>query len=169
MGRLKFVIQKHASRSLHYDVRLEINGVLVSWAVPKGPSMNPRVKRLAVMTEDHPMSYARFEGVIPKGEYGAGAVMVWDIGTYKNLTEEKGKSLSPAAGLKAGKLEFLLRGKKLYGGFALVRIGGVQSNKWLLIKTRDDYADARRNPVNTQNKSVLTDRTMTQIKRDAVG
>jgi len=165
-GRL-FVVQKHASRSLHYDFRLSISGVLVSWAVPKGPSLNPRLKRLAIRTEDHPISYGRFEGVIPKGEYGAGAVMVWDKGSYRNIKEEGGKKLSMEDALKQGRVEVFLKGEKLYGGFALVRIGGSKSEKWLLIKTRDEHADARKNPVSSHKKSILTGRTMAQIKKDA--
>ncbi len=117
-----FVIQKHAARALHYDVRLEIDGVLVSWAVPKGPSMNPRVKHLAVRTDDHPMEYAKFEGVIPEGSYGAGTVMVWDIGTYKNIkTTDDGELVPMKECLKQGRVEVFLKGKKLEGGYALIK------------------------------------------------
>src|SRR5512145_1766405 len=113
----RFVVQKHAARRLHYDFRLEINGVLVSWAVPKGPSLNPADKRLAVQTEDHPLDYGGFEGTIPAGQYGAGSVMVWDTGTY-----EMEGDLSAAQQLARGEVKFLLRGRKLRGGFVLVKL-----------------------------------------------
>lgn len=160
-----FVIQKHDSRALHYDVRLEIDGVLVSWAVPKGPSLNPAIKRLAVRTDDHPLAYANFEGVIPEGEYGAGTVMVWDKGTFENIKKIDGKPISLEQSLKRGTVEVFLHGEKLEGGFALIRTGGEKSDKWLLIKMRDQFARARKNPVNTQTKSVKTGRTMFQIKK----
>ena len=160
-----FVIQKHAASHLHYDFRIEYNRVLKSWAVPKGPSLNPAVKRLAIVTDDHPMSYAKFEGVIPAGNYGAGTVMVWDIGTYQNIKEKDGKPVSMRECFKRGTIEIFLHGTKLMGGFALIRTA--RENQWLLIKMRDEYASARKNPVNTQNKSALTDRTMTQIKKNS--
>jgi len=164
-----FVIQKHAARQLHYDLRLEIDGTLVSWAIPKGPSLNPRMRRLAVRTENHPLDYAKFEGTIPEGEYGAGTVMVWDIGTYKNASEHNGRAISEQNALKNGEIKFILKGKKLVGKFVLIRTdyGKKTGEEWLLIKMKDDYASARRDPVKSQQKSVLTDRTMTQIKRDA--
>jgi bifunctional non-homologous end joining protein LigD len=118
-GKRIFVVQKHDASRLHYDFRLEINGVLASWAVPRGPSMNPADKRLAVRTEDHPIDYADFEGVIPEGQYGAGTVMVWDKGTYE--PEDK---LSPEEQLARGEINVLLHGKKLRGGFVLVRPSG---------------------------------------------
>src|SRR5579872_5667891 len=117
----RFVIQKHDASHLHYDFRLEIGGVLVSWAIPKGPSMNPKIKRLAVRTDDHPLDYATFEGVIPEGEYGAGTVMVWDIGTYKNIKESNGKSVPMSTCLKDGHIEVELDGKKVHGAFAFIR------------------------------------------------
>lgn len=159
-----FVIQKHDASSLHYDFRLEVDGVLKSWAVPKGPSTDPSDKRLAVETEDHPIEYADFEGLIPEGEYGAGTVMVWDRGHFKNLREET----SMAKGFKEGQLEVWLEGEKLRGGYALshFRTEGKQ-RQWLLIKMRDDEADARRNPVSTENKSVKSGRTMHQIEKEA--
>jgi len=160
-----FVVQKHAARSLHYDFRLSIGGVLVSWAVPKGPSTSTRVRRLAVRTDDHPMRYAKFEGVIPKGEYGAGTVMVWDKGTYRNIQKKAGKKVSMETALKKGKIEVWLKGEKLNGGYALIKTG--RGNQWLLIKMKDEHARARGNPVNTQKKSVLTGRTMRQIAADA--
>jgi len=163
-----FVIQKHAARQLHYDLRLEIDGVLVSWALPKGPSLNPRQRRLAVRTENHPLEYAKFEGIIPEGQYGAGTVMVWDIGTYKNISERNGRTITARTALKNGEIKFTLKGKKLEGNFVLIRTdyGDKKGEQWLLIKMKDEQASARRNPVNTQKKSALTNRTMTQIKRD---
>ena len=159
-----FVIQKHAASSLHYDFRLEIDGVLVSWAVPKGPSMDPGDKRLAVRTEDHPLDYKDFEGVIPEDEYGGGTVMVWDGGPYKNLMSDKDEPLSMEESLAKGHVEVWLEGEKLTGGWALIhaKLGGEKKN-WLLTKIDDDQADARRNPVSTETKSALTGRTMKQI------
>ncbi len=123
-GRSLFVIQKHVASHLHYDVRLSIGGVLVSWAVPKGPSTSPSVKRLAVRTDDHPMAYAQFEGVIPEGEYGAGTVMIWDIGSYKNIKRKDGKLVPLQQCLKDGKIEVWLDGARLQGGYALIRMQG---------------------------------------------
>lgn len=131
-----FVVQKHYSSTLHYDFRLEIDGVLKSWAVPKGPSTDPKDKRLAVATEDHPLEYKDFEGIIPEGEYGAGKVIIWDKGTYKNISD-----VSIQEGLRAGKIEIQLDGKKLKGKYILIRMQrGIQKNKkkpWLLIKSRN--------------------------------
>lgn len=169
-GAARFVIQKHDASHLHYDFRLAIDGVLVSWAVPKGLSMDPRVKRLAIQTEDHPLDYIDFEGVIPAGQYGAGTVLVWDTGRYRNLRAEKGgdgKSMS--ASLREGLLEVWLEGSKLSGGYALKRIRPGRKPQWLVIKMRDDRADARRNPVSTQPESVLTGRTLKQIAAAAGG
>src|SRR5438270_7107367 len=148
---LVFVIQMHAARSLHSDFRLEVGGVLVSWAVPKGPSTDPRDKRLAVHVEDHPVDYGDFEGRIPAGNYGAGAVIVWDAGPYRNLREEPIEE-----GLDDGHISIWLEGQKIRGGYSLTRTG-VRAGKeqWLLIKRRDEHADARRNPVSTQRESVL--------------
>ncbi len=160
-----FVIQKHAARTLHYDFRLEVDGVLKSWAVPKGPSTDPRVKRLAVPTEDHPLEYAQFEGAIPGGQYGAGTVLVWDTGTYRNLKEEDPdyEPMSMADALASGLVAVWLEGHKLRGGYALVRTGRGEDNRWLLIKMKDEGADARRNPVSTQPESVLTGQTTEEI------
>ncbi|MBC8034181.1 MAG: 3'-phosphoesterase [Chitinophagaceae bacterium] len=141
-GALVFVIQRHKASRLHYDLRLEMDGVLKSWAVPKGPSLNPKDKRLAMMVEDHPYDYKDFEGVIPEGNYGGGIVEIWDKGTYTNL-EKDDKVLSEKsvkAGLKAGSLKFRLKGKKLKGEFALVKLKGKEENSWLLIKHNDEYA-----------------------------
>jgi bifunctional non-homologous end joining protein LigD len=140
---LAFVIQRHKASRLHYDFRLEMDGVLKSWAVPKGPSLNPHDKRLAMMVEDHPYDYKDFEGVIPEGNYGAGIVEIWDSGTYTSLEEQadtKADEKILKAGLEAGNLKFVLHGKKLKGEFALVRLKGDDSNSWLLIKHRDAYA-----------------------------
>jgi bifunctional non-homologous end joining protein LigD len=166
-GKCIFVVQKHDASRLHYDFRLEINGVLASWAVPKGPSMNPADKRLAVRTEDHPIDYADFEGVIPKGQYGAGTVMVWDKGTY----EPEG-SLSPEEQLARGEIKVLLHGKKLRGGFVLVQPGGrfaerAGKKNWLLIKHRDGYADPSwRIEDPALDRSVLTGRTLKEIAKN---
>src|SRR5512143_2674092 len=122
-GPLTFVIQKHRARSLHYDFRLEVDGVLKSWAVPKGPSSDPSIRRLAVPTEDHPLEYAGFEGTIPKPEYGAGTVMVWDYGTYRNLRDRPDRPFSMERSYREGKIEVELQGKKLKGGYVLVRTG----------------------------------------------
>ncbi len=159
----RFVIHKHDATRLHYDFRLEIGGVLKSWAVPKGPSTNPKEKRLALATPDHALSYIGFEGVIPEGEYGAGTVMVWDIGTYKNIKKKDGKLVPLEKSYADGQIEVWLEGKKLKGGYALIKTKGLGENKWLLIKMRDEHADARRNPVKSQPKSALTDRTLKQI------
>lgn len=142
-GKLKFVVQRHAASRLHYDFRLEMDGVLKSWAVPKGPSLNPTDKRLAMMVEDHPYSYRTFEGTIPEGNYGAGEVEIWDEGTYEPLEKTKGKSddLVMQHELHTGSLKFVLHGKKLQGEFALVKIKNADDgNPWLLIKHRDDFA-----------------------------
>lgn len=163
-----FVIQKHDATNLHYDFRLEIDNTLKSWSVPKGPSTDPRVKRMAIPTEDHPIPYANFEGTIPKGQYGGGTVMIWDKGTFKNIkTNDKGEPIDLKKAYEMGTLEFSLKGKKLSGGYALVKMkSGNMKGNWLLIKMKDDEADARRNPVNTENKSVVTDRTMNQIAKE---
>ena len=138
---LSFVVQRHKASRLHYDFRLEIDGVLKSWAVPKGPSLNPKDKRLAMMVEDHPYSYKDFKGVIPSG-YGAGIVEIWDKGKYSDI-ESSDKLIAEnnlLAGLKAGSLKFTLHGKKLKGEFALVKLKGKDENAWLLIKHNDEYA-----------------------------
>ena len=158
-----FVIQKHDASSLHYDFRLEVGGVLKSWAVPKGPSTDPREKRLATPTEDHPLAYADFEGVIPEGQYGAGTVIVWDRGPYENLTEKDGKAIAAADALDHGHLVVCLRGEKIGGAYVLQRMGDDKDADWLLIKIDDDEADARRNPTSTEPKSVLSGRTIEEV------
>lgn len=166
----RFVIQKHAARSLHYDFRLEADGVLKSWAVPKGPSTDPRDKRLAVPTEDHPLDYAGFEGAIPEGEYGAGAVIVWDRGTYRNLTEDdEGHEVPVSEALADGHLKIRLEGEKIRGGYALTRIGKGKDQRWLLVKMDDEEADARRNPVSTEPRSVITGRTVEEVAEEEAG
>jgi DNA ligase D-like protein (predicted 3'-phosphoesterase) len=162
----RFVAQKHNATKLHYDFRLEAGGVLKSWAIPKGPSTDPRQKRLAKQTEDHPLDYADFEGVIPEKEYGGGAVLVWDRGTYRNTTDHDGKRIPIKKALDGGHATFVLKGKKLTGGYALTRTGKAASGRWLLVKMKDGAADARRNPVSTQPESVLTKRTLKQVARE---
>jgi len=140
--KLIFVVQRHKASRLHYDFRLELDGVLKSWAVPKGPSMNPKDKRLAMMVEDHPYDYKDFEGEIPEGNYGAGIVEIWDSGTYSDIDnsprEEAEKNLR--AGLRSGDFKFRLFGKKLKGEFVLVKLKSKDDNSWLLIKHRDEEA-----------------------------
>ncbi|REC43954.1 MULTISPECIES: DNA polymerase ligase N-terminal domain-containing protein [Chryseobacterium] len=143
--QLIFVIQRHAASRLHYDFRLEMEGVLKSWAVPKGPSLNPEDKRLAMMVEDHPYDYKDFEGNIPEGNYGAGQVEVWDSGTYEPLDETSKLSDEKELlkELKAGSLKFILHGKKLKGEFALVKMKNAENNAWLLIKHKDKFAEEK--------------------------
>jgi bifunctional non-homologous end joining protein LigD len=164
----RFVVQKHDARRLHYDFRLEIDGVLKSWAVPKGPSLNPADKRLAMQTEDHPLAYAGFEGVIPKGQYGAGPVMVWDQGTF-----ELEGGLSATRQLDGGDLKFTLHGRKLRGSFVLVKLRQPQKEQgkpWLLIKHKDAYADPSWN-IDDHDGSVMSGRTLKEIEegRSATG
>lgn len=162
-----FVIQTHAASSLHYDVRLEVDGVLKSWAVPKGPSTDPREKRLAMAVDDHSVGYADFEGVIAEGEYGAGSVIVWDMGCYRNLTERDGEEVPIADALERGHAVVWLDGKKVRGAYALNRFGrDPDERRWLLVKVRDQDADARRNPVSTQPESVLSGRTVEQVAEE---
>ena len=156
-----FVVQKHRATQLHYDFRLEADGVLKSWAVPRGPSMDPAVKRLAMQVEDHPTDYADFEGVIPEGEHGGGTVMVWDYGVY---APENVKKVSD--GLKKGDLKFVLLGKKLKGSFVLVR---TRDRQWLLIKHKDEYVEEGEDITETQPFSVLTKRTLAEIAEDEGG
>jgi len=139
---MAFVVQRHDATRLHYDFRLEMEGVLKSWAVPKGPSMNPGDKRLAIMVEDHPYDYKNFYGIIPKGNYGAGEVEIWDEGTYTDLEESDKKTAEKKllSGLKKGEIKFRLHGKKLTGEFVLVKLKGREDNQWLLIKHHDKYA-----------------------------
>lgn len=165
-GSLIFVIQKHAASHLHYDFRLEMDGVLKSWAVPKGPSTDPKTKRLAMMVEDHPYDYKDFEGIIPKGQYGGGTVIVWDQGTYqpidfKGSAKEAEKLLLKQ--LHSGSLKIVLKGKKLKGEFALVKIHGMAENSWLLIKHDDRYASTE--DITEKDKSVISKKTIEQMEK----
>ncbi|WP_419869732.1 DNA polymerase ligase N-terminal domain-containing protein [Chryseobacterium sp. CT-SW4] len=157
--QLIFVIQRHAASHLHYDFRLEMEGVLKSWAVPKGPSLDPKDKRLAMMVEDHPYDYKDFEGNIPEGNYGAGQVEIWDSGTYEPLddTSKLSDEKELLKELKAGSLKFILHGKKLKGEFALVKMKNSEGNSWLLIKHKDEFAeDSYDAEENTSPKSLVT-------------
>ncbi len=166
-NKLVFVVQKHDASHLHYDFRLEMDGVLKSWAVPKGPSLDPSVKRLAMMVEDHPFDYRNFEGIIPEGNYGAGTVIVWDEGTYEPLENvsdnkrENEKNLLKQ--LYAGSLKFVMDGKKLKGEFALVRTNYQGENSWLLIKHNDKFATDK--DVTEKDKSVISKKTIVQVEK----
>ncbi|MGC2421127.1 MAG: DNA polymerase ligase N-terminal domain-containing protein [Candidatus Acidiferrales bacterium] len=165
-GDLIYVVQKHMATNLHYDFRLEWRGVLLSWAVPKGPSLDPAVKRLAMQTEDHPVEYANFEGVIPAGQYGGGTVMLWDRGTWQ------AESPDVDAALEKGDVKFTLHGKKLRGSWVLVRtrgFGGSSSRSaWLLIKHRDEFASAK-DVTQDEPRSVKSGRLLAEIARDEGG
>ena len=170
-GPLMFVVQKHAARRLHYDFRLELDGVLKSWAVPKGPSLDPNDKRMAVEVEDHPFDYASFEGVIPAKQYGAGNVIVWDCGTYSpdegqhySFTDRAEAEKRVRAELAQGKLSFMLRGEKLKGSFTLVKTR--TNNQWLLIKHRDRFAQG--NDVLAQPASVLSGVSLDELTPTSV-
>ena len=163
---LVYVIQKHQASHLHYDFRLEWNGVLLSWAIPKGPSLDPSVKRLAAAVEDHPVEYGSFEGVIPEGEYGGGTVMLWDTGTWTPEDPDVD------AALRKGELKFTLNGKKLKGSWVLIRtkggFGGSSKPQWLLIKHRDRYASTD-DLLTVKPRSVSSNRLMADIARDSSG
>ena len=168
-GSLIFVVQKHAARRLHYDFRLEVDGVLKSWAIPNGPSLDPKVKRLAVMVEDHPLDYSSFEGVIPEAEYGAGRVIVWDTGTYspdedgKLFFQDRTRAQEQMRGnLAEGKASVFLRGHKLRGGWTLVKMRR-SLNNWLLIKYQDEYAEPDRD-VLKEDLSVLSGLSIQDLK-----
>jgi DNA ligase D-like protein (predicted 3'-phosphoesterase) len=163
----RFVIQQHAATRMHYDFRLEVDGVLASWAVPRGPSYDPQEKRLAVRTEDHPMDYAGFEGVIPKGEYGGGSVIVWDAGIFHNLTSGKrGDSRPMADGLERGHVKVWLEGEKLQGAWALTRTSR-DGKDWLMVKVKDVTADPEADVVGDQTRSVLSGKTVQEVAEDA--
>jgi bifunctional non-homologous end joining protein LigD len=166
-SRLAYVIQKHAASRLHYDLRLELDGVMKSWAVPKGPSLDPSVKRLAIHVEDHPIEYNRFEGTIPAGEYGGGTVMIWDYGTYTAAGNEGEPEAAVRAGYRKGELKFELRGKRLRGSWVLVRTKGrgarARQDQWLLIKHRDEAADPDVDPTEAYQTSARTGRTLEEI------
>lgn len=167
-GALRFVVQQHHASHLHYDFRLEMEGVLKSWAVPKGPSMDPEVKRLAMMVEDHPYEYRSFEGTIPEGNYGAGTVIVWDEGTYEPAddagSDKKAQQKSLLHQLYQGRLKFVLHGHKLKGSFALVKASARGENAWLLMKLKDKYASSK--DITLKNKSVQSNRTLEQVAKD---
>jgi bifunctional non-homologous end joining protein LigD len=157
----RFVVQKHAASHLHYDFRLEIEGVLKSWAVPKGPSLNPEDKRLAIETEDHPIEYQKFEGIIPEKQYGAGKVLIWDKGTYKLVDKE----FSLLEAYKKGHLKISLKGKKLKGAFTLQRIKEEDHPQWLLFKLEDKYADKKHSIIKDE-KSVISEKILKEIDHD---
>ena len=162
--KLSYVIQKHRATALHYDFRLEWKGVLLSWAVPKGPSLDPTVKRMAMPTEDHPIEYAKFEGIIPEGQYGGGTVMIWDYGTWTPQVPDVD------AALKKGDLKFTLEGKKLHGSWVLVRIRAREGGRppWLLIKHRDEFA-SKVDITEKEPRSVVSKRILAEIARDEGG
>lgn len=161
-----FVIQQHDATSEHYDLRLQIDGVLKSWAVPKGPSTDPSETRLALPTPDHPLDYAEYEGRIPEGEHGAGPVLIWDRGPFRDLRAEKEDDAPSLAEAYAdGKVEVWLEGEKLRGGYALIRTGDADEDepRWLLKKMDDEAADARRKPTSTEPESVVSGRTLDEV------
>jgi bifunctional non-homologous end joining protein LigD len=165
-GTLAYVIQKHAASHLHYDLRLELDGVMKSWAVPKGPSLDPSVKRLAMQVEDHPIDYNTFEGTIPKGEYGGGTVMIWDRGTYTYGGEDSDDPVeSLRQGFAKGDFKILLKGRRLKGSWVLVRTrrGDPRRAQWLLIKHRDAAAEPGSDVIEEYQTSVVTGRTMDEI------
>jgi len=159
-----FVIQKHHSSTLHYDFRLQIGNILKSWVIPKGPSLNPKDKRLAILTEDHDLSFATFEGEIPVGEYGAGKIIVWDHGYYENMTTDDDIKISMQEAFNNGKITFCLYGKKLKGDFSLVSFKGqAESKNWLFIKQNDNEADTGFNPVIELPNSVISNKSVEEI------
>jgi bifunctional non-homologous end joining protein LigD len=164
VGPLRFTVQKHAATRLHYDFRIELDGVLVSWAVPKGPSMNPEEKKLAMKVEDHPLDYRTFEGIIPKDNYGAGTVMLWDEGAYHVPDETRRDEIQKAVrqGLAKGDLKLFLMGHKLRGVFKLIKIKSDEENAWLMMKYDDQYAIAE--DVLEQDRSVKSGLTMEEIR-----
>lgn len=162
-SELIFVAQKHQATRLHYDFRLEVEGALKSWAVPKGPSSDPSIRRLAAPVEDHPMEYADFEGVIPEGEYGAGAVIVWDAGTYEIVPDKEGEEpLSPAKAFERGHAKLRLHGKKMKGEWAIFRMKG--KKEWLLMKKKDRHAGAGDSLIEDHPNSALTDRSLEEVR-----
>ena len=166
-AKLHFVVQKHAASQLHYDFRLEMKGVLKSWAVPKGPSLNPSEKRLAMLVEDHPYDYKDFEGIIPPGNYGAGTVIIWDAGTYEPLENVKTKAEQEKLlmkGFDAGSLKFRLHGEKLKGEFVLVKTKQRAENAWLLIKHRDEFASLE--DIRAEDQSVQSGKTLEDLTAD---
>jgi DNA ligase D-like protein (predicted 3'-phosphoesterase) len=162
--RPRFVVQQHDASTEHYDFRLEAGGVLKSWAVPRGPSLDPRDKRLAVATEDHTLQYAGFEGVIGPGEYGAGPVIVWDRGYYVNRSHDAdGDAVTAEQAIERGHVTFDLHGRKLRGRFSLTRMRRRGKDQWLLVKSGDEFADRRRNPVRSQPESVKSGKRIGEL------
>lgn len=167
--QLVFVVQKHSATRLHFDLRLELDGVMKSWAVPKGPSLDPAEKRLAMEVEDHPIEYNAFEGIIPKGQYGGGTVMIWDQGIYTYGNDDMDPLEGLRRGYAEGDLKFVMLGERLKGSFVLVRMKGkkVSGREWLLIKHKDDYAKPGSDVVEEYDTSVVTGRTMDKIAKEA--
>jgi bifunctional non-homologous end joining protein LigD len=164
--QLRFVVHKHQASQLHYDCRLELDGVLKSWAIPKGPSLDPGDKRLAMMVDDHPLGYRDFEGVLPEG-YGAGSVMIWDEGTFLalNETDRDGSEEAFRKGLERGQFTFILFGQKLKGEFALIRFARAGDKIWLLVKKRDQFTSTE--DVTEKDRSVRSGRSLDEIRGDA--
>jgi bifunctional non-homologous end joining protein LigD len=164
-----FVVQKHAARRLHYDVRFELDGVMPSWAVPKGPSYDPAVKRLAVHVEDHPLDYQSFEGTIPAGQYGGGSVIVWDRGTYQNITEKDGRPVALADAIRTGHFSVWINGAKLRGGWSFTRTSrpGQRQDSWIMVKRKDDHADADLDITASAPESVKTGRKVEALSEAA--
>ncbi|MFF3274597.1 DNA polymerase ligase N-terminal domain-containing protein [Streptomyces chrestomyceticus] len=170
-GKPRFVVQIHDASTMHFDFRLEVDGVLKSWSVPKGPSTDPKDKRLAMPTEDHPLDYRDFEGVIPKGEYGGGTVIVWDQGHYRPMShDKKGHAVPFAESLEKGHATFWMEGKKLRGGYALTRFrggpGSDERESWLLVKADDAHADGQGTPDPKRARSALSGHTLKQVAED---
>ncbi|MGD0272670.1 MAG: DNA polymerase ligase N-terminal domain-containing protein [Gaiellaceae bacterium] len=161
---LRFVVHKHQASQLHYDLRLELDGVLKSWAIPRGPSLKPSDKHLAMMVDDHPLDYRDFEGVIPGGEYGAGTVMIWDEGAFValNETDREGSEEAFRRGLERGQFTFIVAGEKLKGEFALIRFARAGAKTWLLVKKRDRFASTEN--VAALDRSVRSGRSMEEIR-----
>ena len=166
--KVRFYVQKHRGRNLHYDFRLEIEGVLKSWAIPKGPSLNPADKRLAMLVEDHPLEYGPFEGVIPAGQYGAGPVLLWDFGTYTFIPEARTKKEEPPASMQEaferGVLKFELKGKKCKGRWGLIHMKN-RGNAWLLVKDRDSYSNPEIDFVQVYPDSAKTGRSLEEVEQ----
>ncbi|HTX61866.1 MAG TPA: DNA polymerase ligase N-terminal domain-containing protein, partial [Methanobacterium sp.] len=161
----RFVVQKHKASRLHYDFRLEVDGVLKSWAIPKGPSIDYTQKRLAIPTEDHPVDYIDFEGTIPAGNYGAGTVIVWDTGTYRNLKEKEGQEIPMEETIEDGHVEFYLEGEKLRGAYALIHTGRGGRKFWLFFKMKDLHPETT-DILEERPESVLTGRTIADLEEE---
>lgn len=160
-GKQRFSFQKHDAQNLHYDFRLECDGVLKSWAIPKGPSTDTSEKRLAIRTEDHPVDYIHFEGKIPEDEYGAGPVLLWDKGTYENITEKDSELKDLKEAIEDGHFLIDLKGEKIKGGYAMTH---TDDDRWIFVKMDDDEADARRNPTSTEPESVKSGKEIDEIE-----